>query len=351
MINRSLIAGCIGAFVMSSLLSEHFGTLKIAVDTPGSGPQKVHPAKASRMGGIAIIIALILAGLFAKLRDLMSLIYISMPIVLIAFYEDMFQKVRPSFRLIISFCSALLFCLLFEVYISYVGILPIDNILYVPFWGLMFTMFAIGGITNSFNIIDGLHGLASGLGIIILSFYGLTAFLIGDKLVFGISILTVFALLGFFIRNYPSGKILLGDNGAYFLGFTIATTSILLVYRNTGISPWYPLLCVAYPFTETIFSIYRRRFAKKEAAMEADFLHMHSLVFKRYIRNNAKTSPLFWAGSFITCLLAFVFRSNTTVLIGLYGVYFVGYVASYLRITRFKNKHVNISFYSRHSAK
>jgi hypothetical protein len=76
--------------------------------------------------------------------------------------------------------------------------------------------------------------------------------------------------------------------------------------------------------------------------MDADFLHMHSLVFKRYVRNNAKTSPLFWTGSLLTCLLAFFFRSNTEVLIGLYLLCLVVYVVGYLRITRFKNKKVRL---------
>lgn len=334
--------GYVVAFFVAWYVSRYFATLKIVQDTPGSGPQKVHPEKASRLGGVAIILALVIAALIVRQKDLLLLIFTSLPVFLVAIYEDIFQRIRPSVRLLVTFVSALAFCVVFEIYITYVDIPLFDRILSIPFFGLIFTMFAIGGITNAYNIIDGLHGLASGLGIIVLSFYGLTAFLVGDGLVFTISILMVFALLGFIFNNYPTGKILLGDNGAYFLGFIVATTSILLVYRNSGVSPWYPLLSVAYPFTETIFSIYRRRFAKKKAAMEADFLHMHSLVFKRYIRNNAKTSPLFWAGSFITCLLAFIFRSNTKVLIGLYVVYFVVYVVTYLRIARFRNQWVKL---------
>jgi len=345
-----LFAGSVIAFLLSWFLSKHFADIKVVQDIPGSGPQKVHPEKASRMGGIAIVISLVLAGLVVNLKDLLLLILVSMPVVLIALYEDMFQKVRPSIRLSVSFCTALIFSLVFKVYISYVDIPIIDLLLKITFFGLAFTMFAVAGITNSFNIIDGLHGLASGTGIIILSFYSLTAYLVRDFVVFSISLLAVFALLGFILNNYPSGKILLGDNGAYFLGFLIATTSILLVYRNQEISPWYPLLCVAYPFTETIFSIYRRRFAKKKNAMDADFLHMHSLVFKRYVRNNAKTSPLFWAGSLLTCLFAFFFRSNTKVLIGLYLLYLVVYVVGYLRIARFKNKKINLFLSKRNSA-
>ncbi|MDI6851139.1 MAG: glycosyltransferase [bacterium] len=335
--------GCVISFIVAFLFSKHFATFKGVEDLPGSGPQKVNPENASRMGGVAIILALILSALVAGFKDLILLILTSLPVFFVAIYEDAFQKVRPSIRLIIAFFSALIFSIVFDIYITHVDIPLFDAILSNPLFGLMFTMFAVAGITNSFNIIDGLHGLASGVGIVVFAFYALTSYLVGDMFVFGISALTLFALLGFFIRNYPSGKILLGDNGAYFLGFLIATTSVLLVYRNDGISPWFPLLSVAYPFTETVFSIYRRRFAKRKNAMDADILHMHSLVFKRYIRNNAKTSPLFWAGTFITCLIALFLRSNTRALIGLYVVYLVVYVISYLRIVRFRNKRVIFS--------
>lgn len=62
------------------------------------------------------------------------------------------------------------------------------------------------------------------------------------------------------------GKIFLGDGGAYLLGYFIAEISVLLVLRNPEVSPWFPLLVVAYPVVEALFSIYRRNILKGVSA-------------------------------------------------------------------------------------
>ncbi|MGH8522317.1 MAG: hypothetical protein ACREU9_13060 [Gammaproteobacteria bacterium] len=68
--------------------------------------------------------------------------------------------------------------------------------------------------------------------------------------------------VGFLLRNYPRGKVFLGDAGAYFIGFMYAQLSIQLVARNAGISPWFVVALAAYPIVETLFSIYRRKIVR-----------------------------------------------------------------------------------------
>ena len=83
--------------------------------------------------------------------------------------------------------------------------------------------------------------------------------------------------------NYPRGRIFLGDGGAYLVGLVLAVLSVLLVHRNSGVSPWFPLVLLAYPIWETLFSMYRRK-ARGHSTGRADALHLHSLVYRRVVR-------------------------------------------------------------------
>ncbi len=92
------------------------------------------------------------------------------------------------------------------------------------------------------------------------------------------------SIFGFFIWNWPYGKIFLGDAGAYFIGFMIGMLSVLLVVRNHEVSAWFPLVLVIYPVMETLFSIYRRYIVHKISPGQPDRLHLHSLVYSRILK-------------------------------------------------------------------
>jgi UDP-N-acetylmuramyl pentapeptide phosphotransferase/UDP-N-acetylglucosamine-1-phosphate transferase len=85
------------------------------------------------------------------------------------------------------------------------------------------------------------------------------------------------AILGFWLFNWPWGKLFLGDGGAYLIGFLIAWMAILLSSRNPAISAFAPLLICAYPIIETLFSIARRIHFKKRMG-QPDQRHLHHLV-------------------------------------------------------------------------
>ncbi|MBK7655484.1 MAG: glycosyltransferase family 4 protein, partial [Betaproteobacteria bacterium] len=95
-----------------------------------------------------------------------------------------------------------------------------------------FTAFAIAGLSNPINIIDGFNGLASGAVLISLASLGLIAFQVNDLDLMRMCFILSGATLGFVVLNFPFGKIFLGDGGAYLLGFTLAWTSVLLLLRN-----------------------------------------------------------------------------------------------------------------------
>ena len=102
---------------------------------------------------------------------------------------------------------------------------------------LLFTAFAIGGISNAVNLIDGYNGMASGFVILALLTLATVAGNAGDVPLQQSALLCAAAFAGFFLINWPWGRLFLGDSGAYAGGFVVAWLCVLLCERNERVSP------------------------------------------------------------------------------------------------------------------
>ena len=147
----------------------------------------------------------------------------------------------------------------------------------------------IVGITNAINLIDGLDGLATGVGAIIcltLTFIALQA----DQL-FGvcIGIALLGGLLGFLPHNFPPARIFLGDTGALFTGYMLALLSLEGYRQVTVITFVVPLLALAVPILDTGLSILRRARTGK-SPFQADRMHIHHRLLAR--RGSARAAVL-----------------------------------------------------------
>jgi UDP-GlcNAc:undecaprenyl-phosphate GlcNAc-1-phosphate transferase len=136
------------------------------------------------------------------------------------------------------------------------------------------TLIWIVGITNAMNLMDGLDGLATGLGAII----GLTLTWIcwqaGQMLGVFVGIAFLGALLGFLPYNFPPARIFLGDTGALFIGFNLSLLA-LEGYRKLSVLTFVvPLLALAVPLLDTTLSIYRR-IRRRASILSPDRHHMH----------------------------------------------------------------------------
>src|SRR6185436_13536989 len=155
--------------------------------------------------------------------------------------------------------------------------------LMIPAVSFAFTVFAVTGVAHSINIVDGLNGLAGVVGLLAAIGLAIVAAIVGDSLVFPAACALAASIGGFLLVNYPRGRIFLGDGGAYLVGLLLGELSVLLVHRNSEVSSWFPLVLLAYPIWETIFSMYRRK-VRGQATGHADALHLHSLVYRRVVR-------------------------------------------------------------------
>jgi len=245
------------------------------------GVQKVHQGQIPRIGGLALALALLVAAhdwFGSSLHPrLILLTYSALPAFAFGLIEDCTRKVSVLFRLWATITSGVLGCLLLSVSISSIGIDWINVYLAIPLVSIAFTAFAVAGLASSINLIDGLNGLSTTMSMLILAAMGLLSYWQSDGIMLQNVILIELAIFGFWLFNWPWGKIFLGDGGAYLVGFLIAWMAILLSARNPAISAFALLLICAYPIIETLFSIARRTLFKKKMG-EPDQRHLHHLV-------------------------------------------------------------------------
>ena len=320
-----------------------------------SGPQKFHAVPVPRVGGIGVFVGVLAASSLLYWLDrnagstALLLALCALPAFVSGLTEDITKSQSPRRRLLFTAASALLAVLVLDAVITHTSVPGLDWIVAFPIGAAVVTIFAVAGVANSLNIIDGFNGLASMCAVLILTSIAYVAFQVGDSTIMLMALAGVGAVLGFFVWNYPRGLIFLGDGGAYFLGFYLAELAILLLHRNPQVSPMFPLLACVYPIFETLFSIYRRRFLRDVAPSTPDGIHLHSLIYRRVIRwtvdssttaltkRNSMTSPYLWLLCMLSVVPASLFWDNTPVLMACLVLFGLSYVALYWRIVRFKS--------------
>ncbi|CAI10005.1 putative glycosyl transferase, family 4 [Aromatoleum aromaticum EbN1] len=312
------------------------------------GIQKFHVAPTPRVGGLAVVAALVVGAFTAGADEqaiLFPLLLAAVPAFAFGIAEDLTKKVSVTRRLVATLCSGVLAWQLTGIALDHLDLAPVDFILQWLPAAVILTAFAAGGIANAVNMIDGFNGLAGGALVIMFGALGLVAFQVDDVVLASVCWAFAAAFAGFLAINFPAGKIFLGDGGAYLGGFALAWLAILLPERNTAVSPWVSLLICAYPVMELIFSIARRRYREHHPGA-ADRLHLHSLVHARVVRHfvpadrptlrNAAVSPLMWLFALVPAGFAqFVWHSRSQCL-AVVLLTSAAYLLCYLRLVRFR---------------
>jgi UDP-N-acetylmuramyl pentapeptide phosphotransferase/UDP-N-acetylglucosamine-1-phosphate transferase len=223
----------------------------------------------------------------------------------------------------------------------------VDGWLGYAAFALPMTWFMVAGACNAMNLIDGAHGLAGGVAVLMFGGLAAAAYLAGDTLVLAESLTMIGGIVGFLVWNYPRGKVFLGDAGAYFLGFMYAEMSIAIVARNPGVSAWFVIALAAYPITETLYSIYRRKLVMHTNSMQPDAAHLHSLVYRQLVQRgqaareaepvrnaNARVAPRLWLHGAICFAGSLFLYGSTPALIAFAVLYVLFYVVHYRTLAR-----------------
>jgi UDP-N-acetylmuramyl pentapeptide phosphotransferase/UDP-N-acetylglucosamine-1-phosphate transferase len=324
-------------------------------DAVDVGPQKFHAVAVPRIGGLAIACAIgaSIAGLTASglleagsVEGFAMLALAALPAFGGGIAEDLTKKVGVLARLLLTISAGVLASILVGATITRLDVPGLDNLLqYWPLFAIAFTAFAVGGVSNAINIVDGYNGLVGAYAIIALAALAWVSVQVGDQVVLLASLTMLGAMAGFLVWNWPGGRIFLGDGGAYLLGFWLAELGVLLVVRNPEVSPWFPLVVMAYPIWETLFSMYRRKILRQHSMGRPDAMHLHHLVYHRLIRravgskapsdqnrrNNAVTLYLIPPIALLM-LPALLVWDRTDALLACAGLFGVAYVWIYRRI-------------------
>jgi len=273
-------------------------------------PQNFHTDSTPRAGGIGILSGMLLVTLIPfGIKFLFSLMLAFMS----GIFEDLHNSLSPRLRLFLQLLAALSAVFLTDAVVTYLG-LGIS----MPYWaGIIFSTFAIVGMMNAINIIDGFNGLASGIILLILISFSIVSYQQNDDNILSIITISAGTTFGFFLLNFPKGKIFLGDGGAYLLGFIVALIGIFLASKYEDVSPWYILTIFIYPVWEVIFSIIRKLYIGL-SPLEPDSYHLHMLIYRQITKNNPLTT-LFILLSTLPFMIVSTFfhnQSTTNIIIG-----------------------------------
>ena len=345
-----LCSAAISFFVAYFFVRQSGNGMLWGSDSDFGGPQKFHDRAVPRLGGVGIFAALTCGAVYSLWwtsigNELALLVACGVPAFVYGMAEDVTASIRPLKRLLAAALSGLLGALLLDAVVVRTNLVAVDSILAWSIVAMPVTAFAVAGVANSVNIIDGFNGLAAMVCLMMFAAIGYVAYSVGDQFILVAALCCMGALAGFFFLNFPRGLIFLGDGGAYFMGFMMAELAVLLVHRHPEVSPWFALLLIFYPTMETVFSIYRRKVLKGAPISSPDAWHLHSLIFRRLMHagrgegrthSNPATSLYLWALSSLAVLPAALFWDNTPVLVFFCAAFIGVYLRLYQSIVRFR---------------
>ncbi len=189
-----------------------------------------------------------------------------------------------------------------------------------PIFAQILSVFWIVGLVNSFNMLDNMDALSSGVATISSLFLGALAFIYapetgGEAMLFlaASMLLLASSILGFLMLGKPPAKMFMGDGGAYFIGFVIATSTLSITFADAHApcaSVFVPLLIVAVPLYDTI-SVVTIRLKNKQSPFKGDTNHFgHRLVALGLSREQTILTIYFVAAICATTSF-FVYRART----------------------------------------
>ncbi len=144
-------------------------------------------------------------------------------------------------------------------------------------WGYLLTLLWVVGMTNVFNFMDGLNGLAGGTGVIAAAFFGIVTYLQGSLFIYILCYVLFATVLGFVFFNFPRARIFMGDVGSQFLGFVFAAMAVFAAEYDVSRTSMLvmPLLFFNFLF-DTGFTFFRRLLAGEDVA-QAHRAHLYQL--------------------------------------------------------------------------
>lgn len=264
-------------------------------DTPGG--RKIHKKFTPSMGGIAFMLATYVAlaiwGWQYPLPDIRYLLGAIALMFFVGFRDDMVE-LNPKHKILGQLISVVLVVVVSDIRIKeFHGFLGIEELPLVVSY--VFSSFVLLALTNAFNLVDGLDGLAGTIAIISLSLLSAWFYVQGLESYALLSFTLLGGILSFMVFNWHPAKIFMGDTGSLALGFSIGSLILAFMEYNSAL-PAEALLKIEPSFTMGIVlliyplydmaRVFTRRISKGKHPMSADKSHVHHFLLRSGLKHN-----------------------------------------------------------------
>lgn len=297
------------AFVFSILLTPLFRNVFLrlgVVDYPDS--RKIHARPIPRIGGLPIAISLLAAyGLFllfpnpygisqsGEFIKVCRVLPAAAAVFLTGLLDDLFGM-KPWQKILGQLVAA------GWAYVMGVRIVGVGGHSTELWWSVPLTLFWLIFCTNAFNLIDGVDGLASGVGIVASLTTLIAAIWFGHMPLAIATAPLVGALLGFLRYNSNPASIFLGDSGSLTIGFLLGSYSVIWSHKSTTlIGLMAPIMAVSLPLLEVCLSV-TRRFLSRRPLFSPDREHIHHRLLDQGLSHRAVAFVLCGVSGVAACL-------------------------------------------------
>lgn len=288
------------ALVISFLLTPVVKTFAYkvgAIDVPKDG-RRMHKEPIPRLGGLAIFMGFMVSILlFVNIRgnqQMQSILLGAVIIVVLGVVDDI-MALPAGLKFVVQIVAALIPALNGVTILAFSNPNIFSDRLYWVLGGLSvpFTVIWIVAITNSVNLIDGLDGLADGVSAISATTMLVIALLYSETQVAIVMAALVGACVGFMPYNLNPAKMFMGDTGATFLGYILATMSIQGLFKYYAVISFVvPFLILGLPIFDTAFA-FIRRIAHGQSPMHADRGHIHHRLIDMGLNQKQAVATLY----------------------------------------------------------
>ena len=310
-----------------------------AVDVP-KDKRRMHDHPIPRLGGLSIFVGFVIAVmLFAQPdRQLRGILLGACLIVAVGVVDDS-HPLGAGIKFILQIVAALIAVWHGVVIQTIANPLPFGG----DYWdfGIMavpITVIWIVAVTNSVNLIDGLDGLADGVSTIAALTMLVIALLMRNIEMAVICAALVGACVGFIPYNRNPAKMFMGDTGATFLGYMLATVSVTGLFKLYAIISFIvPFIILGFPIFDTA-SAFTRRILKGQNPMKADRSHTHHKLIDMGMNQKQAVATLYMVASMLgLCAVMLVTRGYAKVILSVAAL--IGTAFTVARIARFPHDH------------
>lgn len=292
----ALLVALVVSFLASPIV-KNFAYKVGAIDVPKDA-RRMHKTPTPRLGGLAIFIGFMISViLFVPIRgdrEMQSILLGAVIIVVLGVVDDI-MALPAMFKFVVQIVAAL-FPTMNGVVVQAVSNPNIFSS--EPYWVLDWlsvpvTVLWIVAVTNSVNLIDGLDGLANGVSAISATTVLVIALLASEAQVALVMAALVGASVGFMPYNQNPAKMFMGDTGATFLGYILATMSIQGLFKFYAVISFVvPFLILGLPIFDTAFA-FTRRIAHGQSPMHADRSHIHHRLIDMGLNQKQAVATLY----------------------------------------------------------